>query len=141
MAGDAKILVLPQAPFEGPTTVARSESLIEMGVRYEPGVPSPMESVLSKPPIVVDGNMVLTGGGALGFPKQFIKLSASYAAAPCQPEPRRARARGCGASAPRLADAPRHCCCRRDPTPLSCTYSGLRFVSQQALDHAARMQK
>ena len=26
----------------------------------------------------------------------------------------------------------------RDPTPVACTYSGLRFVSKQALEYAAR---
>eukprot|EP00967_Tisochrysis_lutea_P050106 scaffold61539_cov32-Tisochrysis_lutea.AAC.1 len=77
MAGPAKVLVVPQAPFDGPASVERKEPVIEMGVRYEAGVPSPMESVLSQEPIVVDGLMTMTGGGALGFPKQFIKLSAT----------------------------------------------------------------
>lgn len=85
MAGHAKVLVVPQAPFDGPRAVARTEPLIEMGVRYEPGVPSPMECVLSEEPIIVDGTMAMTGGGALGFPKQFIKLSATCA--PCPPRP------------------------------------------------------
>lgn len=45
-------------------------------MRYEAGVPSPMESTLSIEPIVVDGTVAKTGGGPLGHPIQFIKLSA-----------------------------------------------------------------
>ena len=98
MAGGGKPLVVPESPFDGPAegSLARSEPIVEMGVRYEAGSPSPMESILSQEPIVVDGLLAVTGGGALGFPKQFIKL---------KPD---------------------------DPTPVACTYSGLRFVSKQA---------
>ena len=98
MAGGGKPLVVPESPFDGPAegSLARSEPMVEMGVRYEAGSPSPMESILSQDPIVVDGLLAVTGGGALGFPKQFIKL---------KPD---------------------------DPTPVACTYSGLRFVSKQA---------
>lgn len=143
MAGPAKVLVVPESPFYGPSVVPRTESFIEMGVRYEPGVPSPMESVLSHEPIVVDGLMAMTGGGALGFPKQFIKLSAT-----CAPPfaPRAAASRAFGLPAPphlmqqvkptRLP--PPFLRPRRDPAPVACTYSGLRFVSKQALDYAAR---
>ena len=30
---------------------------------------------------------------------------------------------------------------RRDPTPVDCKYTGLRFVSQEALDYAAKAAK
>ena len=66
----------------GPEEVERTEPLLEMGVLYQPGVPSPMESVLNKPPIVVDGTMVKTGGGPLGHPIEYIQLSAW-----CDPPP------------------------------------------------------
>mmetsp|Transcript_17364 Transcript_17364/g.56904 ORF Transcript_17364/g.56904 Transcript_17364/m.56904 type:complete len:130 (+) Transcript_17364:17-406(+) len=105
MAGGGKPLVVPESPFDGPAegSLARSEPIVEMGVRYEAGSPSPMESILSQEPIVVDGLLAVTGGGALGFPKQFIKL---------KPD---------------------------DPTPVACTYSGLRFVSKQALKKAGKL--
>jgi len=64
-----------------------------------------MEGTLSFEPIVVDGLVAKTGGGSLGPPVQYIKLSPS------------------------------------NPTPVACNYTGLRFVSKQALEHAAKMKK
>ena len=57
MAGPAKVHAVDQeAPeFLGPSEVARTEAKIEMGVRYEAGVPSPMEGAYYHEPIVVDG--------------------------------------------------------------------------------------
>lgn len=96
-----------------------------MGVRYEAGVPSPMEGAYYHEPIVVDGLVAKTGGGGLGCPVQYIKLSAWCAA-------RRAR------PVARLATRRPVLCPRRDPTPVECKYSGLRFVSKKALDYAAK---
>jgi len=99
---------MDQEKIFGPSSVDRTETMIEMGVAYAPGVPSPMEGATTTfEPIVVDGLVVKTGGGAgrnggghgagLGCPVQYIKLSAW------------------------------------DPTPVECNYTGLRFVSKQAL--------
>jgi hypothetical protein len=117
---------------------------MEMGVRYAPGVPSPMESVLSQEPIVVDGPLALTGGGDLGFPKQFIKLSATCASPLASCLVVDVCAFGLPAP-PRHMQLIAHTCHplplympRRDPTPVACKYSGVRFVSKQALAYAAR---
>ena len=77
LAGAAKVVDVGDGSTKltGPSVVARDAPLVEMGVRYEPHTPSPMESVLADKPIVVDGLMVQTGGGDLGFPKQYIRLS------------------------------------------------------------------
>ena len=59
----------------GTAAVERTDPKLEMGVLYEPGVPSPLEGTLSVEPIVVDGLVAKTGGGALGSPLQMIQLS------------------------------------------------------------------
>lgn len=76
MAGAIKVHEANQEEVVGPAMVARTEAKIEMGVRYEAGVPSPMEGAHFNEPIVVDGLVAKTGGGALGCPVQYIKLSA-----------------------------------------------------------------
>ena len=76
LAGPVKILEVSQEDVYGPATVERTEAKIEMGVRYEAGVPSPMEGAHFNPPIVVDGLVAKTGGEGLGCPVQYIKLSA-----------------------------------------------------------------
>merc|ERR1719310_2441332 len=76
LAGPAKVHEVSQEDFYGPSEVARTEAKIEMGVRYEAGVPSPMEGAYHHEPIVVDGLVARTGGSALGCPVQYIKLSA-----------------------------------------------------------------
>lgn len=75
MAGAVKVYDCDQEEVYGPATVPRTEAKIEMGVRYEAGVPSPMEGAHFNPPIVVDGLVAKTGGDGLGSPVQFIKLS------------------------------------------------------------------
>ena len=76
MAGPAKVLEVSQEDIYGPATVERDVAKIEMGVRYEAGVPSPMEGAHYNDPIVVDGLIAKTGGEGLGCPVQYIKLSA-----------------------------------------------------------------
>jgi NADH dehydrogenase (ubiquinone) Fe-S protein 6 len=77
MAGAVSVTEVDQETITGPAAVERSEAVIEMGVRYEAGVPSPMEGATTTfEPIVVDGLVVKTGGSALGCPVQYIKLSA-----------------------------------------------------------------
>lgn len=84
LAGPAKIHVVNQEDLSlsGPASVDREEGIIEMGVAYAPGVPSPMEGATTTfEPIVVDGLVVKTGGDqdgqnkGLGAPVQYIKLS------------------------------------------------------------------
>ena len=75
LAGPVKVHYANQEEVYGPAAVARTEPKIEMGVRYEAGVPSPMEGANFNPPIVVDGLVAKTGGDALGNPVQYIKLS------------------------------------------------------------------
>ena len=133
MAGAVKVLEVDQEEFMGPATVARSEVKIEMGVRYEAGVPSPMEGAYHHEPIVVDGLVAKTGGSALGCPVQYIKLSAwcvlaqicSLLSVPCAHSP------WVRAALP----------IARDPTPVECKYSGMRFVSKSALDYVAKHGK
>eukprot|EP00965_Chrysotila_dentata_P203781 6181945-Pleurochrysis_carterae.AAC.4 len=62
--------------YRGPAVVPRDGPMLEMGVRYEAGVPSPMESIQSVAPIAVSGSVAKCdgGGGALGHPVEFIKL-------------------------------------------------------------------
>ena len=80
MAGAVKVLEVDQEVVYGPSSVERTEPIIEMGVRYEAGVPSPMEGATTTfEPIVVDGLVAKTGGSALGCPVQYIKLSSWYA--------------------------------------------------------------
>jgi len=79
MAGPVKVHFEDQEQLYGPSEVARTEPKIEMGVRYEAGVPSPMEGAHYNEPIVVDGLVAKTGGEfnrGLGSPVQYIKLSA-----------------------------------------------------------------
>ena len=76
LAGPVKVFALDQESLDGPIAVRRSEPLLEMGGRYEPGEPSPMEGTMSFDPIVVDGLVAKTGGGSLGNPVQYIQLSA-----------------------------------------------------------------
>lgn len=102
MAGAVKVHEVDQETLYGPSEVARTEERLEMGVRYAPGVPSPMEGAYYHEPIVVDGLVAKTGGGGLGCPVQYLKLS------------------------------------KWDTTPVECKYTGVRFVSKQALDYVAR---
>mmetsp|Transcript_47927 Transcript_47927/g.125487 ORF Transcript_47927/g.125487 Transcript_47927/m.125487 type:complete len:110 (-) Transcript_47927:495-824(-) len=80
MAGPVNVTYANQEDIYGPAAVDRDEAIIEMGVRYEAGVPSPMEgATLTFEPIVIDGLVVKTGGNTnygLGSPVQYIKLSA-----------------------------------------------------------------
>ena len=64
--------------FQGPPSVVRTEPLEEMGVLYQPGVPSPRESIESVPPIEIDGFIAKCdgGGGPLGHPVEYIKVPA-----------------------------------------------------------------
>ena len=86
MAGSAEPENVDLSVFKGPTGVARTESLLEMGVLYAPGVPSPSESVNSVEPIKVHGLVARCdgGGGALGHPVEFIKLSRTGEPAVCK---------------------------------------------------------
>lgn len=144
---------MDQEKIFGPSSVDRTETMIEMGVAYAPGVPSPMEGATTTfEPIVVDGLVVKTGGGAgrnggghgagLGCPVQYIKLSAWCAPAAFSmpvdpshaPPPAHVALPLCTSSV--LCPHPhRHCrdVTGRDPTPVECNYTGLRFVSKQAL--------
>eukprot|EP00316_Scyphosphaera_apsteinii_P026109 CAMPEP_0119309234 /NCGR_PEP_ID=MMETSP1333-20130426/14350_1 /TAXON_ID=418940 /ORGANISM="Scyphosphaera apsteinii, Strain RCC1455" /LENGTH=124 /DNA_ID=CAMNT_0007313171 /DNA_START=40 /DNA_END=414 /DNA_ORIENTATION=+ len=105
LAGPISVHTCDETALIGAASVKRTEPKLEMGVFYPPHVPSPMEGTFSIEPIVVDGLVAKTGGGALGSPLQMIKLSPW------------------------------------DPTPKACKYTGLRFVSKQALEYAARTQK
>ena len=87
-----KVHECDQELYHGPAEVARTEAKIEMGVRYEAGVPSPMEGAYHHEPIVVDGLVARTGGSALGCPVQYIKLSA------WDPTPSNASIRACAVS-------------------------------------------
>ena len=75
MAGPVSVHEVSQEDYVGPSEVARAEAKIEMGVRYEAGVPSPMEGAYYHEPIVVDGLIAKTGGEGLGCPVQYIKLN------------------------------------------------------------------
>ena len=75
LAGPVKVYECDQEQIYGPAEVARAEERLEMGVLYAPGVPSPMEGAYHNEPIVVDGLVAKTGGGGLGNPVQYIKLS------------------------------------------------------------------
>ena len=79
MAGPVKVTEINQEDVYGPSTVERTETVLEMGVSYAPGVPSPMEGATTTfEPIVIDGLVVKTGGKqnyGLGGPVQYIKLS------------------------------------------------------------------
>ena len=109
LAGPVKVHEVSQEDVYGPAEVARTEAKIEMGVRYEAGVPSPMEGAHYNEPIVVDGLVAKTGGDGLGCPVQYIKLSAWYA---CCPSPTgwhlaaSLRAHGDRAHAPFAASCP-----------------------------------
>ncbi len=111
LAGSVKIQETALDDVIAPFEVERTEPLHEMGVLYPPGVPSPMESVLSDPPIVVDGLIAKTGapekataprprapealtlsrgvaragGGPTGHPIEYIKLSGWCAVCPAFP--------------------------------------------------------
>ena len=79
LAGPVKVTEVNQEEVYGPASVERTEGIIEMGVAYAPGVPSPMEGATTTfEPIVIDGLVVKTGGNSgrgLGCPVQYIKLS------------------------------------------------------------------
>ena len=78
LAGPVSVAEVNQEGVYGPSTVERTETIIEMGVAYAPGVPSPMEGAHKVEPIVIDGLVVKTGGKqniGLGGPVQYIKLS------------------------------------------------------------------
>ena len=68
--------------YVGPPAVQREEPLLEMGVLYPPGVPSPSESIESIPPILVHGTIAKCdgGGGPLGHPVEYIRLPRRAAA-------------------------------------------------------------
>ena len=110
----------------GPAEVERTEEKLEMGVLYAPGVPSPMEGAHYNEPIVVDGLVAKTGGDGLGCPVQYIKLSAWYAPLP---PGKILRTRPLPCSSLSFGSC-------RDPTPVECKYSGLRFVSKKAINYA-----
>lgn len=175
MASGGKVHEVPEASITAyPDKTVRTEPLIEMGVRYEVGSASPQESVLSIEPIVVDGLKAKTGGGPLGHPVEYIRLSPWCARLPLARVGPRAQAEtipphphsprpprpACLPQLPRrslqpttlpplpLPPPPPFCPaqrpsaaiaapCARDPTPVTCKYSGLRFVSKQALEFAA----
>ena len=135
MGGAVKVYDCDVAAVKGPSGVERTEPLHEMGVLYQPGVPSPMESTHDIDVIVVDGLHAKTGGEPLGSPVHYIKLSSWCAQRPHTPSSRPPNTiwgwpDGSFGSRPA-------CCCCRDPTPKRCKYTGLRFVSKQALEHAA----
>ena len=139
LAGPTKVQITELDDVMAPFEVERDEPLLEMGVLYPPGKGSPMESVLSEPPIVVDGVMVKTGGGPTGHPIEYIRLSAWCAVAPlllpAAPAPSlSARCSEDVITSP-LPHPP-----HRDPTPVACKYSGMQFVSQVALDYAASVK-
>ena len=69
MAGAVKVFEADQESpeFMGPSEVARTEAKIEMGVRYEAGVPSPMEGAYYHEPMVVDGLVAVTRGLGAGL--------------------------------------------------------------------------
>ena len=102
----------------GPPAVQREEPLLEMGVLYPAGVPSPSESIDSIPPIVVHGTIAKCdgGGGPLGHPVEYIRLPRCAAApAPARDSAatrfwsailRRNSAALCRAIRPRNSDAP-----------------------------------
>ena len=73
---------------EGPAAVARAEGVLEMGVLYPPGVPTPLECVNSIQPISVTGTVAKCdgGGGPLGHPVEFIKLNPRLVCRPCFPK-------------------------------------------------------
>ena len=78
LAGPVSVAEVNQEDVYGPSTVERTDTIIEMGVAYAPGVPSPMEGAHKVEPIVIDGLVVKTGGKqniGLGGPVQYIKLS------------------------------------------------------------------
>ena len=127
----------------GPPAVQREEPLLEMGVLYPPGVPSPSESIESIPPILVHGTIAKCdgGGGPLGHPVEYIRLPRRAAA----PAPaRNSAAKFCGVILRRSSSAqfcrstaqagrailthrPRSSL-RRDGSPDECKYCGLRFA-------------
>lgn len=137
LAGPVKLTEINQEEVYGPSSVDREEGIIEMGVAYAPGVPSPMEGATTTfEPIVIDGLVVKTGGDSgrgLGCPVQYIKLSSWCAGGPCTSCVLAPRLQ----LLPRLTGASLFCHCR-DPTPVDCKYTGLRFVSKQALEFAAK---
>lgn len=137
LAGPTKVQITELTDVIAPAEVERSEPLLEMGVLYPPGKASPMESVLNDPPIVVDGVMVKTGGGPTGHPIEYIRLSAWCAHSRCFP-PYPSLSAGC--SEDLIVPRPPTRRLGRDPTPVACKYSGMQFVSKQALDYAASVK-
>ena len=75
MAGAIKVHDCDIQAYDGPGKVERTEPLHEMGVLYQAGVPSPMESTHAIDVIVVDGLQAKTGGDPLGSPINYVKLS------------------------------------------------------------------
>ena len=77
LAGVAKVEELDLTVHSGPPAVPRTTPLREMGVLYAPGTPSPSESVSTIAPIKVEGMIAKCdgGGGPLGHPIEFVKLS------------------------------------------------------------------
>ena len=88
MSGPVKVYDCEVDALNGPYKVERTEPKHEMGVLYQPGVPSPLEGTLSIDVIVVDGLHAKTGGDALGSPLHYIKLSSWFDRQ--RSEPRRA---------------------------------------------------
>ena len=85
LASPATVQELDLTVHSGPASVARTEPLLEMGVCYPAGTPSPAESAASIAPILVEGMIAKCdgGGGPLGHPIEYIKLSRCGPPAPC----------------------------------------------------------
>ena len=64
MGGTVKVHACDQEALVGASEVARTEAVVEMGVRYEAGVPTPAEGTNSIEPIVVDGTTASSLGVA-----------------------------------------------------------------------------
>mmetsp|Transcript_24312 Transcript_24312/g.57615 ORF Transcript_24312/g.57615 Transcript_24312/m.57615 type:complete len:118 (-) Transcript_24312:129-482(-) len=64
----------------GPSSIERTEPLVEMGAFYPPGYPSPSECIDSIPVIPVEGHLAICdgGGGALGHPIEYIQLNTRH---------------------------------------------------------------
>ena len=64
MGGTVKVHACDQEALVGASEVARTEAVVEMGVRYEAGVPTPAEGTNSIEPIVVDSTTASSLGVA-----------------------------------------------------------------------------
>lgn len=116
LASPATVQELDLTVHSGPASVARTEPLLEMGVCYPAGTPSPAESAASIAPILVEGMIAKCdgGGGPLGHPIEYIKLSRCGPPAPC------AGHEGGGGMYGRPASRP-HVALSRHPAPPSTT--------------------